>query len=364
MRIAIDARESGTSTGRYIDKLVEHMHKIGVNHEIIIMTKSHRLDFMKKIAPSFTIVAADFKEFTFSEQIGFLRFCRNLKADLIHFSMVHQPILYYGTTVTTMNDLTTTRFTNPAKHPLIFWVKQQIYRLINQWVARKAAHVITYTRYVKDDVIDYTGIPAEKVSPIYLAADAIQEKAVPVKKLRGKQFIMYIGRPLPHKNLRQLIDAFVLLQNARPDLRLVLAGKNDTLYEQHLQYIKKKGIKNVVLTGFVSDGELRWLYNDCAAYCFPSLSEGFGLPSLEAMAHGAPVASSNATCLPEVNGAAAHYFDPLDTEDIAAKINDILTDKKLRDSLVKKGFAQVKKYSWEKTATETLAVYERVLRDK
>lgn len=361
MKIAIDARESGTTTGRYVDKLVEYMHKLGVNHEIIIMTKSHRLDFMRQIAPNFTVVAADFKEFTFSEQLSFLRFCRNLKVDLIHFTMVHQPVLYFGATVTTMNDLTTTRFTNPAKHPVVFWIKQQIYKLVNKWVARKSNHIITYTQFVKDDVIHYTGVSAEKLSPIYLAADALKEKTSPVKELVGKKFVMYIGRPLTHKNLRRLIDAFVLLQKTHPTLHLVLAGKKDALFDGHLQYIKENNIKNVILTGFVSDGQLRWMYENCSVYCFPSLSEGFGLPGLEAMAHGAPVASSNATCLPEVNGDAAHYFNPLDVEDMAAKINDILTDTQLRASLIKKGCGQVKKYSWQKTAEKTLAVYDGVL---
>jgi glycosyltransferase involved in cell wall biosynthesis len=362
MRIAIDARESGTSTGRYVDRLIEHIHKIGTDHEIIIMTKSHRLEYIKKIAPSFTVTAADFKEFTFSEQFTFLRFCRNLKVDLVHFSMVHQPVLYYGRTLTTMNDLTTARFTNPSKNPVVFWVKQQIYRLVNQWVARKAAHIITFTKYVKDDIIDYTGVSGEKITPIALAADALGEPPSPLKTLSGKQFIMYVGRPQPHKNLRLLIDAFVILQESHPNLHLVLAGNRDVLYDQHLAYIKQKGIKNVNLTGFVSDGELRWLYENCSAYCFPSLSEGFGLPSLEAMAHGAPVASSNASCLPEVNGKAAHYFDPLDVTDMAAKINDVLTNKKLRTSLTKKGYEQAKKFSWEETARKTLTVYEKILK--
>lgn len=362
MRIAIDARESGTTTGRYVDKLIEHIHEIGVDHEIVVMTKSHRLDFMRRIAPNYEVIAADFKEFSFSEQIGFLRFCRNLQADLIHFPIVQQPILYKGKTVTTMNDLTTLRFKNPAKNPLLFGIKQRIYGWVNKRVARKSDHLITYTQYVKDDVIAYTGVLADKITPIHLAADKITEPAQPLTRLCGKQFIMYVGRPQPHKNLRRLIDAFALLQKGHPELCLVLAGKTDALYEQHLAYIKERGIKNVIVTGFVSDGELKWLYQNTQVYAFPSLSEGFGLPGLEAMLHGAPVVSSNATCLPEVNGDGAHYFDPLNTADIAAKINDVLTDRKLRNSLVQKGKKRVQKFDWQKTARQTLVIYEQVLR--
>jgi glycosyltransferase involved in cell wall biosynthesis len=111
----------------------------------------------------------------------------------------------------------------------------------------------------------------------------------------------------------------------------------------------------------VSEGELRWLYEHCAAYVFPSLSEGFGLPGLEAMVHGAPVVSSNATCLPEVYGDAAHYFDPLNVDDIARKITEVLDNQALRNNLIARGHAQAATYSWRRMAEQTLAVYEACL---
>jgi glycosyltransferase involved in cell wall biosynthesis len=170
---------------------------------------------------------------------------------------------------------------------------------------------------------------------------------------------MYIGRPTPHKNLRRLIDAFALLQKKYPDLTLALAGKKDSNYTRHETYVNERGIKNVVFTGFISDEQLRWMYENTAVYCFPSLSEGFGLPGLEAMLHGAPVASSTATCLPETHGDAARYFDPFSVEDIAKSIDDILSDDKLRNELVKKGKKHVKTFSWQRMAEQTLAVYEK-----
>ena len=170
---------------------------------------------------------------------------------------------------------------------------------------------------------------------------------------------MYIGRPTPHKNLRRLIDAFALLQKKYPDLTLALAGKKDSNYARHETYVNEHGIKNVVFTGFISDEQLRWMYENTAVYCFPSLSEGFGLPGLEAMLHGAPVASSTATCLPETHGDAAYYFDPFSVEDIAKSIDDILSDDKLRNELVKKGKKHVKTFSWQRMAEQTLAVYEK-----
>jgi glycosyltransferase involved in cell wall biosynthesis len=144
-------------------------------------------------------------------------------------------------------------------------------------------------------------------------------------------------------------------------LKLVLAGKSDPNYKRIKQSVSDRDIKNVIFTGFISEGSLRWLYEHCAAYIFPSLSEGFGLPGLEAMVHGAPVVSSRATCLPEVYGDAAHYFNPLDVDDIVKAVNDVLTDEKLRQRLIAAGLVQAKKYSWQRMAEQTLAVYGKSL---
>jgi glycosyltransferase involved in cell wall biosynthesis len=363
-RIVIDARESGTTTGRYIDKLIEHLHKLHPKHTVIILTRAERLEHMASIAPNFVVVETPFKEFTFSEQLGFMRQLNGLEADLVHFGMVQQPVLYHGPVVTTMHDLTTARFRNPAKNPVVFTLKQQVYKWVNKKAARKSAAVITPTQYVKDDVVAFTGVDPGKITVTYEAADAIAEKPEPLSSLEGTQFILYIGRPTPHKNLGRLISAYAELKKTRPELKLVLAGKKDALYEAHEKQAAEAGVADVVFTGFVSEGQLRWLYEHTAAYVFPSLSEGFGLPPLEAMLHGAPVVSSNATCLPEVNGDAAHYFDPLDVTDMAIKIGEVLDDPILREDLVTKGAAQAAKYSWTRMANQTLDIYEKVLATK
>lgn len=361
MKIAIDARESGTSTGRYIDKLVEYLHKLQLEFEITVLTKAHRLEFMRRIAPTFHIIETPFKEFTFGEQLGFKKQIDGLRADLVHFGKVEQPVLYRGKTVTTMHDLTMTWEKNPAKNPIVHAIKQQVYKAVNIWAARKSAAIITPSQFTKDDVARFTHVNPAKITVTYEAADAITDKPEPLPKLVGQQFIMYVGRPSPHKNLERLIDAFVKLQTDHPDLHLVLVGKKDANYERIAADVKARNLKNVVLTDFVSEGQLRWLYEHCAAYVFPSLSEGFGLPPLEAMQHGAPVASSNATCLPEVNGPAAHYFDPLNVDDMARAINDVLTKRALREELIAAGHTQVEKYSWRRMAEQTLDVYQAVL---
>ncbi|HSX05504.1 MAG TPA: glycosyltransferase family 1 protein, partial [Candidatus Saccharimonadales bacterium] len=321
-KIAIDARESGTSTGRYVDKLVENLHQLKPKHTVILLAKPQRLKYLTEVAPKFIIIETPFKEFTLGEQLGFKKQIEGLEPDLVHFPMVQQPVWYRGRVVTTMQDLTTIRFRNPTKNPAVFWLKQQVYKWVNRRVVRKSVELITPTQFVKDDVVDYTHVDPAKITVTLESADFIKDRPEPMPGLAGTRFIMYTGRPTPHKNLGRLIDAFVLLQRSHPDLRLVLVGKKDGNYQLHAARVAREHISNVVFTDFVSDAQLRWLYEHCAAYVFPSLSEGFGLPGLEAMMHGAPVASSNATCLPEVHGDAAHYFDPLDVTDMATKIGE------------------------------------------
>ena len=360
MRIAIDARTLQTSTGRYVERLIHYLQKIDNRNDYIILLKPKDMDSWQADNPRFQKVACPFAEFSFAEQRGFKKQLEELRPDLVHFAMVQQPVWYRASpVVTTMQDLTTVRFSNPDKNPVVFWVKQQIYKWVNKKVARKSAHIITISEFVKRDLVDFTGVSPDKITVTLESADELPKGNDPVKELVGKKFIMYVGRPTPHKNLRRLIDAFELLQQKHPELILALAGKKDGNYARHEAYVTERGITNVVFTGFVSDKQLRWMYEHTAVYCFPSLSEGFGLPGLEAMLHGAPVASSTATCLPETHGEAAHYFDPYSVEDMARAIDELLTDEKRRHDLIKKGKQHVKTFSWQRMAEQTLAVYEQ-----
>jgi glycosyltransferase involved in cell wall biosynthesis len=275
--------------------------------------------------------------------------------------MVQQPIFYRGKVITTMHDLTTIRFRNHAKNPLVFTVKQQIYKWINKRAARKSAAVIVPTEFVKNDVASYTHVNPDKITFTHEAADDFDEPAKEMPFFKNKPFIMGDGRPRAHKNVRNFVDAFATLYKKQPDLYLMLTGKRDKAYEALEAYIQSLGIQDrVVHTDFIPDGELKWAMQHTKAYVWPSLSEGFGLPPLEAMLNGAPVVSSNASCMPEVLGDAAHYFDPTSPEDMARAIEEVITDPILREDLVEKGKAQAAKYSWRRMAEQTLEVYEKV----
>lgn len=362
-KIVIDAREYSTSTGRYVERLLYYLMQTKSEHRFVVLLKPGDMDKFRPTSDRFEAVRCDYKEFTFGEQLGFKKQLDGLGADLVHFGMTQQPVRYKGKTVTTIHDLTTLRFYNPDKNKLVFWVKQQVYAQVIKRAAKKAAAVITPSNFVKDDLVKFSGISPDKVVVTHEAADAISEPPTPLPDLQNSKFIMYVGRPTPHKNLERLIDAFSKLRSNHPALKLVLVGKKDANYERIEASVKKRGIDGVVFTGFTSEGQLRWLYENTQAYVFPSLSEGFGLPGLEAMVHGAPVVSSNATCLPEIYGEAAKYFDPLSVGAMADAINSVLTDEKLRNTLIKNGHDQAKKYSWKRMAEQTLEVYNKALKD-
>jgi glycosyltransferase involved in cell wall biosynthesis len=361
-RIAIDARELRTSTGRYMERLLHYLQEVDQRNDYLILLKPEDFKGWEPTNPRFQKLVTPFKEFSFGEQLGFARQLYGLKADLVHFGMTQQPLLYLRRSVTTIHDLTTIRFRNPAKNPVIFKIKQWVYRLVILWVAHKSRRLLTASEFVKRDIANFARVKPRKIAVTYEAADKIEKTAEALPNLNRKDFLLYVGRPLPHKNLKRLIKAFQLLSQDHPDLLLVLAGKTDSNYARLQLFAEKKGLHDkVVFTGFVSDGSLRWLYENAAAYVFPSLSEGFGLPGLEAMHYGLPVISSNATCLPEIYKDAAAYFDPKDTKDMAAKIKAVLEDRKLADKLTTKGRELVKSYSWKRMAEQTLEIYKKAL---
>lgn len=364
-KIAIDARQlKGTGAGRYLDRLIYYLQQIDNDNDYIILLKPEDMDSWQISNSNFTKIACPHKEYTFDEQIGLRKQLNQLKPDLVHFGMVQQPIFYSGPCVTTMHDLTTARFRNQDKNPIIFYLKQRVYIFVNKRVAKKSKQIITPTQFVKKDIAKFTGINLDKITVTYEAADPITASPENLPSVVNRDFIMFVGRPNAHKNLERLIDAYVKLKEQYPKLYLVLAGKSNLNYERIALDVANRKIDKVIFTDYISDGQLKWLYEHCSAYIFPSLSEGFGLPGLEAMLHGAPVVSSNATCLPEVYGLAAHYFNPLDIDDMANKIKEVLANKTLRQSLIKAGYKQVAKYSWKVMAEETLKIYRKALEER
>lgn len=360
-KIAIDARIINSSTGTYIQNLIKELEIIDKINEYIIIVPTADKDFYKPKNSHFKVVTADFPLYSFSEQLGFGLFLDKLNVDLVHFCLPQQPLLYRGKRVTTFHDLTLLHTYNTDKNELIYKIKQSIGRFAFKRIAQISDAIITPTKYVQKEVIDTFNVDSKKVHQFYEAASIINDNELIEYNLPFKKYILYVGKQSDYKNIKRLGDAHQILLTKYPDLGLVLAGKINSSVKINQKYFLDKNYSNIIFTGIVSNEQRDWLYKHAQAYVFPSLMEGFGLPGLEAMGYGAPVVSSNATCLPEVYGGAAEYFNPLNVDEIAEAIEKVIDDPQLKRSLIEKGHTQFKKYSWKRMARQTHAVYLEVL---
>ena len=221
---------------------------------------------------------------------------------------------------------------------------------------QKASKVITISNSSKSDIIKSYRLNPEKVVVVY---PGIKSETNSKSKMKNsKKYILFVGTLQPRKNLVRLIEAFSKLNS---DLELLVIGKKGWQYEEILDAPKRYGVsERIKFLHDVSEGELPQYYKNAEMLVLPSLYEGFGLPVLEAMSYGCPIITSNRSSLPEAGGDAVLYVDPENVSDIAEKMNKLLSDDSLRQELIKKGNEQVKKFSWEKAAKETLRVLENV----
>lgn len=368
-RIGIDARFYGLGSAglaRYTQELVEHIARAKTPHTFVVFIRAEDLPHFRLQRKNLEVRTTDIPHYSIREQLLFAKELRAANLDLVHFTNFNFPLAYRGPFIISINDLTLLKFAGRSQ-----WSRLKVgpMRVVMRAGARRSLEILTYSDFQRRLIVKTFGVPAAKVKPVYLAVDQ-QFRVVPqarVTAFRRKRkltepFVMYTGQWREHKNLVRLIKAFKLV---RPRFagKLVLVGKRDPAFPIIPQTIAEQGlIDDVILTDFVEDAELPLYYNAAEVFAFPSLAEGFGLPPLEAMACGTPVASSNAGPMPEILGEAADYFNPRSTRDVAETLLKLLADPRRRDRFRRRGLAQVKQYSWATTAAETLASYEAALR--
>ncbi len=354
-RIVIDARIRPASTGRPVDRLLEYLPTLDVTNEYTIVLTPD--DTWSTSAKNIHVVTTRFPMFSFNplNQLLYAAQLYKLKPDLVFFTLTgQQPLGYFGKQITLTHDLTMYEFVRAGRLPLWLHQLRMIgYRLLMRSAHRRAKRIIVPSDYVKKGLARFHTFTASKITRIYEASEPpIEAKASAITGI-AEPFILHVGSPLPHKNIERLVEAFESLYATNPRLRLVLAGKLEYFFSQLQKQIDASSARDgIIMPGFVTAPELKWLYEHAACYTLPSLSEGFGLPGLEAMAHGCPVTSSNTTCLPEIYGDGAYYFNPLDTTDMAAKIQEVISDKRLANKLTAAGKKRLGRYSWEAMTKE------------
>lgn len=359
-KIAIDGRMMGwTGIGVYTQQLLDNLQQLDHDNQYYVLLLKKDFRRWQPRAANFHKVLANYRPYSLGEQIGLAIKLYRLRPSFVHFLAFNHPLLYFGKKLTTIHDLTLIEHRNVKGSPLFYWFKYWGFRLILWHAIRNSKLLIVPTQFVKEQILRRFKLRPAKIYKIYLGVTK-RSGAQPSQPPPVKDFLLYVGNAYPYKNLTRLVDAFGQLSPQYPHLQLVLGGRLDFFYQQLQRYVKEKSIRNVYFPGYLNDQQLGWLYNQARLFVFPSYSEGFGLPGLEAMAAGTPVVSARASCLPEVYQQAALYFEPADTPGLATVLGRALTNEGLRAKLIKEGRLQAAKFDWSQTARQTQALYQKV----
>jgi glycosyltransferase involved in cell wall biosynthesis len=302
-------------------------------------------------------------EWVIGEQIHLPRLAHAAGVDLVHSLASTAPARGRFARVVTVHDLI--YHLHPEAH---FGLRRLGMRVLVPLAARRSDRIIVDAQSTRTDVVEHLGVDAQRVDVVPLghgatAGDGPADAAAVRERLRleGRPLALTVSAKRPHKNLGRLLQALATIP-AQERPVLVLPGY-PTPHEKDLRVLARELAidDDVRFLAWVSAPELEALYAEAAVFVFPSLYEGFGLPVLEAMARGVPVAASNASSLPEVAGDAALLFDPLDVDAIAGAIRTILGSEARARELGERGRERAGRFTWARTARETVEAYRRAL---
>jgi len=381
MKIGINGRfliAKRTGVQRAAYNLLTTLVKVDRENEYFIFTGEEQVgkpewDFENvKVIPS-GIRGGESIRNHFWEQFALPKLAKKYGIDILHSPANIAPLRYKGKSIVHIHDLCF--IVNPQWYSFSF---RTLYNLVIPRLARKATKVITNSNNSRNDLLQFFGLEANKVSLVYWAVDEtfignnirsdqqdgqknIESQSDPKVKIEKEDYILYVGSLEPRKNIGTLVEAFVKLRTENPELKtkLVLIGGESPLFAD--VSLKIKNFKNdVIFKGFVDDRTLKEYYSRASLVAYPSLYEGFGLPPLEAMASGTPVITSITSSIPEVVGEAAIMVSPFDSTKIAEGMALILSDEDLRQGMIEKGYRQVQNFNWYRVARNVLAVYYEV----
>ncbi|MCA1615802.1 MAG: glycosyltransferase family 4 protein [Acidobacteria bacterium] len=370
MHIAIDAHSVGTGLAgneTYVTNLVEELAALDtVNRYTLYVTRPAAVErfanrwphvSVRRTLPHTPLVRVPV---TLSAEL------RRRPVDLLHVQYTAPPLAPCPV-VAAIHDLSFEHL--PATFKRRSWMQL---RLTVRRTARRAAHVIAPSEFTRRDICATYRVPAARVTAIPLAASerfapapaAEIERARASYGLGAGDYLLAVGSIQPRKNLARLVHAYADLRAARVGAKLpklVIAGKRAWLYGDTLRAVGERGLNapDVIFTGYVPEADLPALYTGALGFVYPSYFEGFGLPPLEAMRCGTPVAAADRTSLPEVVGDAGLAFDPLDTAALAHALARLVDDEPLRATLRGRGLARAARFTWRETARRTLEVYQQ-----
>lgn len=376
--IGIDARFFGEAgPGRYAKDILEQLEKIDTENKYLVFMRPLGYEQYVPTNPNFTKVLANYKWYSWSEQIHFLIKLVSYKLDLFYVPHFNIPVLYPGKIVTAIPDIIMHAFSTERGTTLpkpYFRFKKWVYKLVVYWAVIRSQNVIVPSLDVKEDFLKvYPNVNPDKyvlayegIDPDCLRTDLDSKKVMSKFDIRSP-FLLYVSSMYEHKNVPRLVDAVeILMKKYNFDGQLVLIGKKDKFSEsiQKLIILHNLGDKVLIpgMSNYVTDKEVVALRKEAAVYVFPSLKEGFSLTPLEAQVVGLASVISDIPCHKEIYGDSVLYFDPQNPEDMAEKVNNIMKDEILRKEIIRRGYLNAQKYDWRKTASITLEVFSRALK--
>lgn len=344
-------------SGEFCYQLLNSLAKIDKKNEYFIYLPSSPTQDMPKETESWKYEVFTSKKLWTLIGLGKKLFSNENKLDVFYSPTHYLPLNFKVPSAISILDVSYAHF------PKLFNKKDlAMLKYWGKYSIKKSKKIITISESSKNDIIKLYGVPAHKIAVVYpgikeirhanhLSMDELKEKFEIDKK-----YILFVGTLQPRKNIVKLIEAFSKLKS---ELDLVVVGRRGWQFDEIFEAPEKFGVKNrVKFIENANDDDLPSFYKNAEFFVLPSLYEGFGLPILEAMKYSCPVITSNISSLPEAGGDAALYVDPESLEEITKKMQELADDRELREKLVKKGHAQVEKFSWEKSAKETLKVLE------
>lgn len=370
MKIGFDYRMGGSinaGIGRYSFELLSHMLDMKGADTFTVFYNADNVnpsDLKVLESKGAQLVQANYRHYSFSEQIFFPRILAEHNLDLMHFPNFNVPIRYRGKFVVTIHDMVHHKISGHKKSRL--W-KFYAYKKIIEHAAAKAEKVLTVTEAAKKEIIKYLGVEQEKIIVTHEApATAGEHKAdvqeVKKKFLLSRPYFLFVGTLERKKNIPMLAKGFDrFLSRYKYDMDLVIVGKEDPHYpDVKRQALDIQHRNRLVFTGFVTDEEQAALYQGAYAYVSASMHEGFGLPGVEAMQYGLPLLTSNTDVFNEVYDNASVYFDPSEPDDIAGQMNLLASDQQFYAQMQSKSLARAQLFDWYDTAEKTLKVYHSV----
>jgi glycosyltransferase involved in cell wall biosynthesis len=369
MKIGIDARLwHETGVGRYIRNLVTYLAEIDqYNNEYILFLREKEYKNLITPGNNFRKRLADVQWHSVAEQTDFLKILNQEQLDLMHFPYFSFPMFYARPFVVTIHDLILFHYPTGKASRLpapMYAAKLFAYKQLLHYAARHAKKIIAVSNATKNEIIDHLHVKPEEIIVTYEGVDLQTQSAsftMQHELIKDNAYFLYVGNAYPHKNLDKLLKAFTEFHQEVPGVALVLVGKQDYFYEELQRRLLTFGIeKSVVVLSQVSDDELIFLYKHAIALVMPSLMEGFGLPTIEAMKNNCLVLASAIPSLQEICQEAAIYFDPTDRQAIVKILKKVYFDQGAFTQNKLVGLQRVELFSWRKMAEETLQVYESI----